>query len=190
MNIPSSLTNLAAYQKTDDRPRKLSNQSRSRTPSHRSIKRNAPPPLHLAPHAHSQHQNHQRTLTPSKSAMLRRSNSHNSEAYGLWSSPRSARTWAKSAHLHEVVRTGPLRRRKDSRENQKSFAPDLGQIRHRHTSSDSRPEAISHVSGDQIRERFNRRESAEREDADGGLLDSDQSAWEDTDSVPGEMFDT
>lgn len=194
MNVPPSSSNLAAYQKTDDRPRKVSSNSRSRTPSHRSIKRNVPPPLHLGPHAHSQYHNHQRTLTPSKSAMLRRSNSHNSEAYGLWSStgtPRSARTWARSAHLHEVVRTGPLRRRKEGGENQTSSTPDPGQptrTRHRLTSSDCRPEAISGVSGNPIRERPHRRECAQREDVDGG---SDQSAWEDTDSIPGEllMFD-
>lgn len=119
--------------------------------------------------------------------MLRRSNSHNSESYGLWSStgiPRSARTWARSAHLHEVVRTGPLRRHRDGGENRMP-PTDLGQrskSRHRHTSSDSRREPASDVfASDQKRIRSNRRKySAEGEDMDGGHL-SDQSAWEDTD---------
>ena len=179
MNIPSSSTNLATHQQSTDH-------SRSRTSSFRR----RPPPLHITPHAHFQNLSHWRTLTPSKStrgATLHRSHSHSSEAYGLWSStgvPRSARTWARSAHLHEVVRTGPLRRHKDGGENRTPAAPDFGQrskSRHRHTSSDSRREPTSDVFADHNRIRSNRRKySAEGKDMGGGNL-SDQSAWEDTD---------
>lgn len=173
MNIPSS-TNLATHQQ-------LTDHSRSRTSSFRR----RPPPLHITPHAHFQNHSHRRALTPSKSTRgaILRSNSHNAE---VWSSgvPRSARTWARSAHIHEV-RTGPLRRHRDDGENRMLSTPDLGQrnkSRHRHTSSDSRQEPASDVfASDKNRIRSNRRKySADGEDMKGGHL-SDQSAWEDTD---------
>ncbi|KAK2465288.1 hypothetical protein APHAL10511_002642 [Amanita phalloides] len=198
---PSSSANRLVDQDTDVRPRKISDSSRSRTPSfRRSIKRNVPHHLHLGPHTNFQYHGHQRTLTPSKStirqSMIGRSSSHPYEAYGynaLWSgvgSPRSARKSAKSAHLHEVVRTAPLRRNKDGGGDQmpRSSAADvhLMRTRHRHTSSDVPPVLVYDTDDRKHLFSGSNEVTGSAKDADDGNPESDQSAWEDADSITGE----
>lgn len=68
---------------------------------------------------------HQRPTTPIGAAFrpqtLQRSNSHNAsalQASASWGVPKSAKKWARTAHLHEVKTVGPAKRaRKKSAEN-------------------------------------------------------------------------
>ncbi|KAF8635822.1 hypothetical protein AX15_000021 [Amanita polypyramis BW_CC] len=178
--------------------------SRPRTPSlRRNVKRSIPHSLHLSPTTHHKHTHH-RTLVRSKSAVrrpvLQRSNSHTDALghRGLWpGTPRSARKSAKSAHLHEVVRTAPTRRDKGDVENVASSTVDAFRYPpsyRQRTSSDIQVQLESDLF---IGDRKGIRPKGEEKipvgpgvmPADGGISDGDLSAWEDTDSVPEELFD-
>ncbi|KAF8627443.1 hypothetical protein AX17_006257 [Amanita inopinata Kibby_2008] len=211
LNIPSSPSGSAIIQDLHVRSRKISDSSRSRTPSFRTSARRPPHHIHLGQHI----SNYQRALTPTKSAfrrpLLQRSNSHSMEIYGnngTWSATvgiasRSAKKWARSAHLHEVRTTPPAsnvrKARKDGEENRNPAIEDV------FSSSYQLPRIASDHHPDTSILKSHQRNKSSKDKATATVIRnyqinvknsspvieeiSDGDQWEDTDSIAGEGYD-
>ncbi|PFH54020.1 hypothetical protein AMATHDRAFT_805 [Amanita thiersii Skay4041] len=209
LNAPPSPTP-SPIKKSDSRSRKVSDPtSRSRTPSFRtSAKRIAQHNQHLNQHIYQQYYTHHRALTPTKSGIrrppLQRSNSHSTEAYlngtllSAGALPRSAKRWARSAHLHEVRTMHPVKFQNEN-ENQQPRTADVPE-HHREqyefppwstNKSTETPEVKGGKGIDQGLDPQSHvaevREGHGNSSSDDGASDGDQ--WEDTDSI-GDGFDS